>query len=351
MATVGGVATLLTLLRSEAGRDLHRVFVLFLLFWLVDSVHDLKERVVFMERTLIGQAQTEKETRPAKKDGRIEDERHNGDARSDNRRVAGRELASQGDGSNRSAVGGGWPCVLRWRGDRPCAGSDSGSTAGVHWRWGRRGGLRLDLGRENPADVERLGWGLAGVRRASAQQTVERCRSDDLGKSEKGCGLHVLSAHHVLPGRTVGQAVMAEVAKLLGSDCNSRVGTPKSLCRDWAGSVDQGKPFRVAKSFNDADKGFARGTPGDFFRQACMVRGARASAVAGVRMDESLPVPIGEKAEEVQRPAAQNWPEAFASSGRRETSGRAEAKAAHASNRSKDSGNGWRAPSLHSSVA
>lgn len=351
MDTVDAVATLLTLLRSEGSRDLHRVFVLFLLFWLVDSVHDLKERVMFIERKLIDKSYGTEEKRPTKEDGRIEDERYDGAASSDNRRVARSQLAGQGDGSDRSAVGGGWTFLL-WRcGDGQCSRSIQRTAVAVHWRRTGRGGLRLNVGREDSTDGGGVGWRLARVGSASAQPAVAGFRSDDFGESEKGRGLHLLSAHHVLSGRSVGQTVMAQMAKLLGSDCNRGMGTPKSLCRDWAGSVDKGKPVRLAEDINHQDKGLAGWASRHVFWQAGLGRQSRPATVARIGMDESIPLSIGEEAEEIQGPAETHRPKTFAAARGRQTAGGAEAKAENTAGCPEDSGDGRRAPSLRTEVA
>lgn len=351
MVTVAGVATLLTLLRSEAGRDLNRVFVLVLLFWLVDSMHDLKERVMFIERKLIDKSYGTEEKRPTQEDGRIEDKRYDGAAGSDNSRIARRELASQGNGSNRSAVGSGRTFLL-WRcGDRQFSRSIQGPAVAVHWRRAGRGGLRLDVGREDSADGGGV-WGrLAGIGGAAAQPANAGFGADDLGEGAKGRRLHLLSIDYFLPSRVVGKAVLAEVAKLHGGDCDCGVGTPQSLCRDWAGSVDQGEPVRLAKNFNHQGEGLAERSSRNFFRQACLGRQSWQATVARIGVDESIPLSIGEEAEEIQRPAATHRKKTFASSGGWKTSGSAEAKAANTANGSGGAGDGRRAPYIHSAVA
>ena len=351
MVTVAGVATLLTLLRSEAGRDLNRVFVLFLLFWLVDSMHDLKERVMFIERKLIDKSYGTEEKRPTKEDGRIEDERDDGDAGSDDSRVACGELASKGNGCHWFSIGGRWACLLGRCGDRPGAGKNARSAAHV-CRWGRgRSGLRINLGREDSADGGGV-WGrLAGIGGAAAQPANAGFGADDLGEGAKGSRLHLLSANHVLSGRSVGQAVMEEVAKLHGSDCDCGVGTPESLCRDWAGSVDQGEPVRLAKNFNHQDEGLAERSHRNFFRQTGLGRQSWQATVARIGVDESIPLSIGEEAKEIQRPAETHRKKAFASSGGWKTSGGAKAKAANTANGSGGAGNRQRASALHSSIA
>jgi hypothetical protein len=327
------------------------VFVLFLLFWLVDSMHDLKERVMFIERKLIDKSYGTEEKRPTQEDGRIEDERDAGDAGSDDSRVACGELASKGNGCHWFSIGGRWARLLGWCGDRQCAGSIQGPAVAVHWRRAGRTGLRIDVGREDTTDGDGV-WGrLAGIGGEAAQPANAGFGADDLGEGSKGRGLHLLSIDYFLPSRVVGKAVMEEVAKLHGGDCDCGVGTPESLCRDWAGGVDQGEPVRLAKNFNHQDKGLAERSSRNFFRKAWLGRQSWQATVARIRVDESIPLSAGEEAEEIQGPAATHRQKAFASSGGWKTAGGAEAKAANTANGSGGAGNRRRATSLHSSIA
>jgi hypothetical protein len=207
------------------------------------------------------------------------------------------------------------------------------------------------VGREDTTDGDGV-WGrLAGIGGEAAQPANAGFGADDIGEGAKGRRLHLLSIDYFLPSCIVGKAVMEEVAKLHGGHCDCGVGTPESLCRDWAGSVDQGEPVRLAKNFNHQDKGLAERSYRNFFRQACLGRQSWQATVARIGVDESIPLSIGEEAKEIQRPAETHRKKAFASSGGWKTSGGAKAKAANTANGSGGAGNRQRASALHSSIA
>jgi len=294
MVTLGAMEKLLGLLRSEGGRDLHRVLVVFLLVWIVESVYDVKGRVGFIERHLITYGgQTTKAERAEKP----QDASNDTNATSSHRRPYVGELVGEEyrrDGSN---VWRRWCSVWNWTNETGA----QGGTAGNRSPWDAGEGLRRYVGWPGAESGE--GWQalrLGGYYQSRKSNLENRGDDNGAGGQEgSALGRERRDSLNDIDAR-FEEAVLAAVDGRDGVPSHYDLGTGEGL-----------RPVEGVLSGEEAAQGLAanlhypRGKvapfqPGDFQRAPGVAWGNRSAAVARTSLDESVSVSPGEEAKKEQ---------------------------------------------------
>lgn len=294
MVTLGAMEKLLGLLRSEGGRDLHRVLVVFLLVWIVESVYDVKGRVGFIERHLITYGgQTTKAERAEKP----QDASNDTNAASGNRRPYVGELVGEEyrrDGSN---VWRRWCSVWNWTNE---AGAQGG-TAGNRSPWDAGEGLRRYVGWPGAESGE--GWQALrlGGYHESRKSKLENRRDDNGARGQEGSAMGGERRNALDDLNTrFEEAVLAAVDGRDGVPSNNDLGVREGIRETARSLLGKEAAQGLAANLNYTRGKVAPFQSGDVQRPPGVAGESRPAAVAGASLDESLPVAARKEAKEEQ---------------------------------------------------
>jgi len=294
MVTLGAMEKLLGLLRSEGGRDLHRVLVVFMLVWIVESVYDVKGRVGFIERHLITYGgQTTKAERAEKP----QDASNDTNATSSHRRPYVGELVGEEyrrDGSN---VWRRWCSVWNWTNEARA----QGGTAGNRSPWDAGEGLRRYVGWPGAESGE--GWQALrlGGYYESRKSNLENRGDDNGARGQEGSAMGGERRNALDDLNTrFEEAVLAAVDGRDGVPSNNDLGVREGIRETARSLLGKEAAQGLAANLNYTRGKVAPFQPGDVQRPPGVAGESRPAAVAGASLDESLPVAARKEAKEEQ---------------------------------------------------